>query len=161
MSSYAFDRQQCFFPSGIMQRSPHSSTISRTSLASLGGTISFILASLLSGDRGTELVSLSLPAPTQMLCCPPGLAPASALCTSGSQQSPDSAQTQTTVEGSQSAELHKASAFPTDAKEREKNRRKAEKEQGIERVVQKRMEIMEDHYDDCGDDDSSLTGITR
>ena len=86
----------------------------------LGGTLSFILASLLSGDRGTELVSLSLPAPTQMHCCPPGLAPASALCTSGSQQSPDSAHTQTKVEGSQSAELHKASAFPTDAKKRER-----------------------------------------
>ena len=36
------------------------------------------------------------------------------------------------------AALHPTSAFPTDAKEREKLKRNAEKEQGIERVVQKR-----------------------
>ena len=41
-------------------------------------------------------------------------------------------------------------------REREKARRKAEKEAGIERPVQKRKKVMEDHYDDCGDDMSSL-----
>ena len=54
----------------------------------------------------------------------------------------------------QSAELQVA--FPTDSKMREKARRKAEKEQGIERVVKKTKKIVEEHYDDCGDDLSSL-----
>ena len=52
------------------------------------------------------------------------------------------------------AELHVA--YPTDAKEREKTKHKAEKEQCIERVVQKRKKVMEDHHDDCGDDLASL-----
>jgi hypothetical protein len=47
-------------------------------------------------------------------------------------------------------------AYPTDAKEREKARRQADKEAGVERVVQKRKKVIEDHYDDCGDDLSSL-----
>ena len=52
-------------------------------------------------------------------------------------------------------------AFPTDAKEREKAHRKADKEQGIEKVVKKRKKIMEDHHDDCGDDLSSLHDTTE
>ena len=52
-------------------------------------------------------------------------------------------------------------AFPTDAEEREKARRKEEKEQGIENVVNKRKKIMEDHHDDCGDDLSSLNDSTQ
>ena len=47
-------------------------------------------------------------------------------------------------------------AFPTDAKVREKERRKKLKEQGIEQTVQKRKKVVEEHYDDCGDDLSSL-----
>jgi hypothetical protein len=47
-------------------------------------------------------------------------------------------------------------AYPTDAKEREKARRQANKEAGVETVVRKRKKVMEDHYDDCGDDLSSL-----
>ena len=55
------------------------------------------------------------------------------------------------------AELHVA--YPTDAKEREKtNTHKAEKEQGIERVIQKRKKVMKDHHDDCGDGLASLNG---
>ena len=88
----------------------------------------------------------------------------------GSQQTPDSAHRhpgersndqppETELpEESRMAELREA--YPTDAKEREKERRKKEKEQGIERVVQKRKKIMEDHHDDCGDDLSSLRDTT-
>ena len=47
-------------------------------------------------------------------------------------------------------------AYPTDSKAREKAKKKADKEAGIERPVVKRKKIMEDHYDDCGDDMSSL-----
>ena len=48
-------------------------------------------------------------------------------------------------------------AFPTDAKEREKDRRKKQKEAGREhKVVKKKKKIVEDHYDDSGDDLTSL-----
>ena len=47
-------------------------------------------------------------------------------------------------------------AYPTDSKTREKAKKKADKKAGIERPVVKRKKIMEDHYDDCGDDMSSL-----
>jgi len=47
-------------------------------------------------------------------------------------------------------------AYPIDAKEGEKARRKHEKDSGIERVVQKRKKIMEYHHDDYGEDLSSL-----
>ena len=43
-----------------------------------------------------------------------------------------------------------------DAKVREKERRQAEKDAGIERIVTKRKKIMEDHRDDCGEHLSSL-----
>ena len=41
-------------------------------------------------------------------------------------------------------------------REREKARRQANKEAGVQAVVRKRKKVMEDHYDDCGDDLSSL-----
>ena len=47
-------------------------------------------------------------------------------------------------------------AFPTDAKVRERHRRKREKELGEERVAQNRKNSMEDHHDDCGENLSSL-----
>ena len=47
-------------------------------------------------------------------------------------------------------------AYPTDAKVREKERRKAEKAAGVEHKVKKRKKIIEDHHDDCGEDLSSL-----
>ena len=89
---------------------------------------------------------------------------------SGSQRTPNSAQSPransallqiTTAENSAHDRVENSvpithDAYPTDAKEREKNRRKQEKEAGIERVVKKRKKIMEDHYDDCGEDLSSL-----
>ena len=55
-------------------------------------------------------------------------------------------------------------AYPTDAKEREKHRRKKLKESGNEHKVIKKNKIVEDHHDDCGEDlaslmDSDLVGI--
>ena len=50
-------------------------------------------------------------------------------------------------------------SFPTDAKEREKAKRKADKEAGVDKQVQRRKKVMEDHYDDCGDDMSSLHDV--
>jgi len=47
-------------------------------------------------------------------------------------------------------------AYPTDAKVKEKEKKKKEKEQGVERKVKKKPKVIEDHYDDCGDDLTSL-----
>ena len=49
-------------------------------------------------------------------------------------------------------------AYPTDAKEREKVRRQAQKDEGNEHVVKKKKVHVEEHYDDCGEDLSSLKG---
>ena len=43
-------------------------------------------------------------------------------------------------------------AYPTDAKEKEKAKKKRLQELGIEVKVKKRIKVVEDHYDDCGDD---------
>ena len=55
-------------------------------------------------------------------------------------------------------ELHQneAQVYPTDAKEREKAQRKKLKAEGKEHQAKKRKKVVEDHYDDCGDDLSSL-----
>ena len=50
-------------------------------------------------------------------------------------------------------------AFPTDAKEKEKERKRLAKEAGQEIVVKKKVKIVEDHWDDCGEDLSSITDI--
>ena len=44
-----------------------------------------------------------------------------------------------------------ADAFPTSAKVREKERRAAAKEAGVDVTPKKKPKIIEDHYDDCGD----------
>ena len=48
------------------------------------------------------------------------------------------------------------SAFPTASKEKERNRRNQMKADGQEIVVKKKKFKVEEHYDDCGDDLSSL-----
>jgi hypothetical protein len=48
--------------------------------------------------------------------------------------------------------------YPTDAKAREKER-KAQKASGKAHVVKKRIMKVEDHFDDCGEDLSSLKGV--
>ena len=47
-------------------------------------------------------------------------------------------------------------AYPTDAKEREKVRRKKQKDEGKEHTVKKKKKVVEEHYDDCGEDLASL-----
>ena len=47
-------------------------------------------------------------------------------------------------------------AFPTEAKQKEKERRKMQKEAGNPHVAKKRAKIIEDHFDDCGEDLASL-----
>ena len=46
--------------------------------------------------------------------------------------------------------------YPTDAKEKGKAKKKRLQELGIEVSVKKRVKTVQDHYDDCGDDISSL-----
>jgi len=53
-----------------------------------------------------------------------------------------------------------AEAFPTDAKERERAVRKKQKESGAQHVVKKKKKDVEEHYDDCGEDLSSLQELT-
>ena len=50
-------------------------------------------------------------------------------------------------------------AFPTDSKERERDRKNALKEQGVDvkALVKKQKKYVEEHYDDCGDDLTSIT----
>ena len=55
-------------------------------------------------------------------------------------------------------QVEAAHAYPTDAKEREKARRKKREAQGETITVKKRKKVVENHHDDCGDDLSSLTG---
>ena len=43
-------------------------------------------------------------------------------------------------------------SYLTDNAEREKNRKKALKEQGVTPVVKKKIKYVEEHYDDCGTD---------
>jgi len=45
--------------------------------------------------------------------------------------------------------------YPTEAKVKEKARRKRDKERGVEHVVARRKKLVENHYDDGGDDMSS------
>ena len=71
---------------------------------------------------------------------------------SGPQQLPDSGGCHDTPE----TDISKA--CPTEAMAREKARRKTQKEIGNTHVVMKRDMKVEEHYDDCGDDLSSLKG---
>ncbi len=50
----------------------------------------------------------------------------------------------------------KTVAFPTDAKEKQRDRKNERKARGEVIVVKKRKFVVEDHHDDCGDDLSSL-----
>jgi len=52
-----------------------------------------------------------------------------------------------------------ADLFPTDSKERERARKKALKAAGKEITVKKRKTVIEDHWDDCGEDLRGLKDI--
>ena len=60
------------------------------------------------------------------------------------------------VDDLQGTHHHDAHAFPTDAKEKEKEKRRVEKEHGIEHKPRKRQKTVETHHDDCGTDMTSL-----
>ena len=55
-------------------------------------------------------------------------------------------------------EVERLKAYPTDSKERERNKRQAMREAGQEIKVKKKS-VIEDHFDDCGEDLSSLVGL--
>ena len=68
------------------------------------------------------------------------------------QYGPDS-----TVMGTNSVGDHKPKGYyPTEARERQKAKEKRAKEAGKEVPVRKKHKVVEEHYDDCGDDISSL-----
>ena len=51
-------------------------------------------------------------------------------------------------------------AYPTDSRERQKDKEKLNKEAGIENFVVKKKKIVEDHHDDCGNSiDSIVTNL--
>ena len=144
-------------PFGPCAELPTLAATSAASLQSLGGTLSAIAhIAPLSRSCGSASSGSLLPMAATVL--PP------AAC-SGAKQTPDSA-VPVPPGGGQCADSRvrtaseKQTFYPTDAKVREKERRAKLKEQGIEHVVKKRKKIMEDHYDDCGDDLSSLQDKT-
>ena len=47
-------------------------------------------------------------------------------------------------------------AFPTEGRMRQKEKEKQRKEAGLEPVVRKKTFVVEDHFDDCGQDLSGL-----
>ena len=75
--------------------------------------------------------------------------PCSSCTTDEAQLLPDSA-------GYTESDGSTTQAYPTDSKEREREQRKADKEKGIEHVVKKRKQVVEDHHDDCGEDLGSI-----
>ena len=117
---------------------------------SLGGILCHLTASVLAR------------VPARKTLCPPAYVEAETLKhTSGAQHAPDSQPDCRAADSNEAGSSGDPAqpSFPTDAKEREKERRKLEKEQGIEHKVVKRKKIMEDHYDDCGDDLSSKSEV--
>ena len=124
------------------QHVPTLSTSPQAGVESLGATLKH-LCSLLFVGYGSTMSEHALPfiqaptiASTSPLAEPSGEARA--------QQTPDSAVL--CLGGSRLTETQ--AAYPADSKEKEKAKKKAEKEAGIERQVVKRKKIMEDHYDD-------------
>ena len=53
-----------------------------------------------------------------------------------------------------------AVAYPTDAKERERNRKRRFKEQGVERKADEKLKLIKDRHGDCGDCADSLDYAT-
>ena len=144
--------------SGPCSEVPTLSTTSQAAVDSLSGTILHLIASMQltsrSGGQVTGEVERLTPENASAR-----LVKAPTLCHSTPQTGIESQQTLDSAQHPIHSE--EQAAFPTDAKVEEKARRKEEKEQGIEKVVKKRLKIMEDHHDDCGDDLSSLNDNTE
>ncbi len=124
-----------------------------STMQSLGGALVALCASLLTEaglrDHCDGFEPLQVSATT---LCRPELPTGE----SGPQQTPDSAQH---LIADRVQECAAPVAFPTEAKVREKAKRKQEKLEGREKVVQRRKKILEEHHDDCGEDLSSLAGF--
>ncbi len=120
---------------------------------SLGGMVTQLIRFLLSepvlSDDSSPDADSGSPLPVSPTHWPPPSPE------SGPQWTPDSA----VVSPADKQNPTKTLAYPTAAKERKKKRRKELKEQGIEVKVKKRPKICEDHYDDCGDDLTSLNEV--
>ena len=84
--------------------------------------------------------------------------------TGGPQRTPDSVVPLHSFEGIRQDKIDHSippppPAYPTDAKEKERNRRNELKAKGITIQVKKRKFCVEDHHDDCGDCLSSLDAL--
>ena len=108
-----------------------------------------------------------LPAGVSTALLPPRTGTSADDPAAGSQQAPDSRLLAQQIGGSHCAEADQhnsspsntkstAAAYPTDSKEKERNRRNKMKAEGQEVVVKKKKFHIEDHFDDCGEDLSSL-----
>ena len=114
------------------------------------------------------LVTGRLPAGVSTALLPPRTGSSEDVPAAGSQQAPDSRLSAHPIGGSLCAETDQrnftpsnrkstTAAYPTDSKEKERNRRNKMKAEGQEIVVKKKKKFhVEDHYDDCGEDLSSL-----
>ena len=157
--------------SGPCSEVPTLCATSHAAIESFGGTIQHLIASSELASKGAqanpmeevERLNPEEAANARLLVTAPTLCRSAPQTGTEPQQTPDSAHAQKTPEQNPESSIPsipkpstKQVAFPTDAKEREKARRKDEKERGIETVVKKRKKVMEDHHDDCGDDLSSL-----
>ena len=54
-----------------------------------------------------------------------------------------------------------ASAFPTEERLRQMERHKKRKEAGLEKFATKRTKVVEQHFDDCGEDLSSIVDVKQ
>ncbi len=119
---------------------------------SLGGALVAIFASSLAAGTSTE-GSAEVPGPVKMLRRRPT---DGGLLSAGPHRTPDSALSRTEKRQRVAFPTEEHQAFPTEAKVREKAKQKQLKELGIEQPRKKRPKHVEDHYDDCGDDLTSL-----
>ena len=131
-------------------------TTTRDALECLEGiTYTFCQAHLLCGPAQQTMALRSTPGNASS-----SPSPLHHLWSSGEAQwTPDSTQAAlptTTVPPTDQTLAQESCTYPTEAKEREKARKKRLKELGQDRPVVKRKKILEDHYDDCGDDLASL-----
>ena len=57
------------------------------------------------------------------------------------------------------ANFQSTTAFPTDAAEKKRDRKRAAKERSEEIVVNTRPKKVEEHYDDCGEDMTAMSSV--
>jgi hypothetical protein len=124
---------------------------------SLSGNLLALAVLLLSGDHATPPPVVLMPEEAEVLR---RLGPSMIVDGTGPQRTPDShthcspqCVLPTKLDSTNST---KTLAFPTDSKEKQRNRKNERKARGEVIVVKKRKFVVEDHHDDCGDDLTSL-----